>query len=91
MFDQKSRYEKLETYKVTDRRRRTVVVVPAPPAPHQTVLGLHIMKQGQRIDHLAQKYLDDPAGYWRICELNDVMLPKALTEAREIKIPRKRF
>ena len=90
MFDKKSRYEKLETYKVTDRRGRTVNVVPVPPAPVQTELGVHIMKQGQRLDHLALKYLDDPAGYWRICEMNDVMLPEALTEAQEIAIPRKR-
>ena len=90
MFDKKSRYAKLETYEVTDRRGRKVVVVPVPPSKDQTTLGLHIMKQGQRLDHLAQKYLDDPAGYWRICEMNDVMLPEALIEAQEIKIPRKR-
>ena len=90
MFDKKSRYEKLETYNVADQRGRTVVVVPAPPAPDQTALGLHIMKQGQRLDHLALKYLNDSAGYWRICEMNDVMLPEALTEAQEIAIPGKR-
>ena len=90
MFDKKSRYEKLETYKVTDRRGRTVNVVPVPPAPVQAELGVHIMKQGQRLDHLALRYIDDPAGYWRICEMNDVMLPEALTEAQEIAIPRKR-
>lgn len=89
MFDKKSRYAKLETYEVTDRRGRTVVVVPTPPAPNQTELGNHIMKQGQRLDHLAYKYLDDSSGFWRICELNDVMLPEALTEAREIAIPGK--
>ena len=90
MFDKKSRYEKLETYKATDRRGRTIVVVPVPSAPHQIELGLHIMKQGQRLDHPAWKYLDDPAGYWRICEMNDVMLSEALTEAPKIAIPRKR-
>ena len=90
MFDKKSRYKNLETYKATDRRGRTVIVVPVPPALNQAALGLHIMKQGQRLDHLAHKYLDDPAGYWRICEMNDVMLPEALTEAQEIAIPRKR-
>ena len=89
MFDEKSRYVKLEGYTVKDRRGRTVVVVPVPDAPNEVLLGIHIMRQGQRIDHLAWKYLDDPAGFWRICELNDVMLPEALTEAREVEIPRK--
>lgn len=89
MFDPKSRYAKLKTCETTDRRGRKVSVVPVPEAPAEQVLGTHLMKQSQRLDHLAYQYLDDPAGYWRICELNDVMLPEALTEAREIDIPEK--
>ena len=50
-------------------------------------LGFHLLKQGERLDLLAARYLNDPAGYWRIAEQNDVMLPEALTEAREIEIP----
>lgn len=87
MFDEKSRYAYLQTYKVPDRRGRLVPVVPVPEPPAQTPLGVHLRKEGQRLDHLAQKYLDDPAGFWRICELDDVMLPEALSEAREIPIP----
>lgn len=90
MFDEKSRYKEVETYEVVDRRGRTVTVVSTPGAPGKTTLGIHSLKQGQRIDHLAKKYLDDPAGYWRICELNDVMLAETLTEAGEILIPTKR-
>jgi hypothetical protein len=87
MFDEKSRYARLETYIVTDHRGRTVAVVPVPDAPAQTELGIHALRQGQRLDHLAQKYLDDPAGYWRICELNGAMHTEMLTEAQEIAIP----
>jgi hypothetical protein len=89
MFDPKSRYAKLQAYQVVDRRGRTVPVVPVPDAPAQSLLGIHLRKEGQRTDHLAYRYLDDPAGFWRICEMNDAMLPEALTEAREIEIPRK--
>ena len=89
MFDDNSRYAQLTPYTVQDRRGRNVQVVPVPAAPIQTALGIHLMRQGQRIDHLAWKYLDDGAGFWRICEINDVMLPEALTEAREVVIPRK--
>jgi len=89
MYDQKSRYKDLEPYQVTDRRGRTVLIVPVPGAPEQVSLGTHLMKQGERLDHLAARYLDDPAGFWRICEMNDVMLPEALSEVREIEIPRK--
>jgi hypothetical protein len=87
VFDDKSRYADLPTYEVTDRRGRPVPVVPVPDPPAQTRLGVHLRKEGQRVDHLAHLYLDDPAGFWRICELNEAMLPEALTEAREIEIP----
>ena len=87
MFDPKSRYVKAETYVVADARGRTVTVVAPPPPPDQMQLGIHLLKQGERPDLLAARYLNDPAGYWRIAEQNDVMLEEALTEAREIEIP----
>lgn len=89
MFDAQSRYRDLKAYPVTDHRGRTVPVVPVPPTPGETLLGFHRRRQGQRLDHLAYRYLDDPAGFWRLCELNDVMLPEALSEADEVAIPQK--
>jgi len=87
MFDKKSRYASAETETVPDTRGRNVAVVLPPPAPEQTLLGLHLLRQGERCDHLAAKYLGDPAGYWRLAEQNDAMLPETLTEQREIEIP----
>lgn len=87
MFDPKSRYAGLQTYTVKDHRGRHVAVVPVPPPPNQALLGIHVLRQGERLDHLAQKYLDNAAGFWRICEINEVMLAEALTEQREIDIP----
>lgn len=87
MFDPKSRYVKAETCVVTDERGRSVTVVAPPPPPDQVQLGIHLQKQGERLDLLAAQYLNDPAGFWRIAEQNDVMLPEALTEAREVEIP----
>ncbi len=89
LFDEKSRYVKLSTYVVVDHRGRQVEVVPAPPKPEQSLLGIHVLKQGERLDHLATKYLSDPAGYWRIAERNNVMLTEALSEVNEIEIPGK--
>jgi hypothetical protein len=87
VLDPKSRYVKSETYVVTDARGRNVTVLAPPPPPDQVQLGIHLLKQGERPDLLAAKYLNDPAGYWRIAEQNDAMLPEALTEMREIEIP----
>lgn len=81
MFDEKSRYAKLEPYMVVDHRGRQVEVVPVPPHPEQSLLGIHVLKQGERVDHLSTKYLSDPVGYWRIAEQNDVLFPDALSEA----------
>lgn len=90
MFDEKSRYKDKEQYLVKDRRGRTVQVVVVPEAPQQTLLGYHLLKQGQRPDHLAYKYLNNAAGFWRLAEANDAMLPEAMTEQPEIAIPNKR-
>jgi hypothetical protein len=88
MFDANSRYAKLATYTVIDRRGRSVSVVPAAPAPTQALAGYHVRKDGQRLDLLAGRYLDDATAFWRICEIADVMLPDALNVADEIPIPR---
>ena len=89
MFDEESRYKDLPYYYRTDRRQRRVAVVPIPELPESEVQGYHIMKQGQRLDHLAAKYLNNPTGFWRICTVNGVMLPETLSEQSEIAIPAK--
>ena len=87
MFDNKSRYYPQQTYQVTDRRGRIVVVTSVPQAPDQLLAGYHLLKQGQRIDHLADLYNGNAAGFWAIDEINDVMLSETLTEQIEIAIP----
>ncbi len=88
IFDPKSRYVKNATvYQTTDRRGRTVAALTPAAAPVQGKLGVFRRKQGQRLDHLAAFYLQDAYGYWRIAELNNVMLPEALSEADRIDIP----
>lgn len=90
MFDDKSRYKDVEQYEMQDLRGRTVPVVATPEAPIQSILGYHLLKQGQRPDHLAARYLDNAAGFWRIAEANDAMLAEALSEQPEIAIPDKK-
>ena len=88
LFDKKSRYVKnATTYDAVDRRGRDVVALTAAEKPVQVQLGEHLRKEGQRLDHLANFYLRDANGVWRIAELNDAMLPDALAETDILKIP----
>lgn len=88
IFDPNSRYARnASTYEATDRRGRTVAVLTIADKPTQTRLGEHLRKQGQRLDHLANFYLEDPNGFWRLCELNDAMLPDSLAEIDVVMIP----
>jgi hypothetical protein len=86
-FDSLSRYANVTPYVRQDHRGRVVMVVPVPAPPADVLLGIHVLRQGERLDHLAFRYLNNPAGFWRICEMNDVMLAEALTEQKEISIP----
>jgi hypothetical protein len=91
VFDPKSRYVEAELvpYETVDAQGRTVLALPVPDAPVQALAGEHIKKQGQRLDHLAHAYLGDANGFWRICEINDAMVPDALAEAETVKIPKR--
>jgi len=89
MFERHSRYANLPTYLVPDRRGRQVAVVPSAPALEQALAGYHVRKDGQRLDLLAGRYLDDATAFWRIAELADAMLPDALNVTDEIPVPQK--
>jgi hypothetical protein len=89
VFDAKSRYVKppLEPYSATDRRGREVKALPMFEPPVETSVGQYVRKQGQRLDHLANSFLTDPHGFWRVAEVNRAVLPDSLAEVEKIKIP----
>jgi hypothetical protein len=90
-FDKKSRYVRhASMLEATDRRGRKVqFLTPAVPPP-PAVLGEHLLKQGQRLDNLANHYLGDPNAFWSIAEINDALLPDAVLRRPSVTIPRKR-
>lgn len=89
VFDRLSRYIKpvLTPYAASDTRNREVSALPTPEQPVDVAVGAHAKREGQTLDQLANGYLSDPHGYWRIAELNDAMLPDALEEREIILIP----
>src|SRR5256885_15881949 len=79
VFDDKSRYVRFATvYAATDRRGRQVQALTAALVPPQNKLGEHLRRDGQRLDHLANFYLGDPNGFWRIAGINGALLPDSL-------------
>ena len=95
MFEPSSRYNDIETAKmtVTDSRGKPRVVSYkrrrfVPSGATITALAEHTVAQGDRLDNLAARYVGDPEQFWRICDDNNVLRPEQLTEevGRVLKI-----
>jgi hypothetical protein len=94
MFSPTSRYVGVPTAIFTltapDGSQRTVTylrrrLLPR-PADH-TVLTEHTVAPGERLDHLASRYLGDPTQFWRLCDANVVLKPEELEDiGRVIRI-----
>ena len=94
MIDPNSRYaglarEVLQTVRadgqehpIRSLRRRFI------PAEAEATLFEHTVTQGERLDVITARYLGDPTQFWRVCDANNVLRPRELTEepGRSIKI-----
>jgi hypothetical protein len=82
-FAPSSRYAGLEIAKIdlgdgvinAYVRRRFV------PAPERlAAINEHVVIQGERLDHIAARFIGDPQLFWRVCDGNRAMRPDELTE-----------
>jgi hypothetical protein len=87
MFDPTSRYNNLEvaTLSATDSDGSTVEIRYVkrrfiPSNAGATVLVKHRVKEGERLDNIAARYLSDPRQFWLICDANDVLQPDEPTD-----------
>ena len=87
MFDSTSRYYKLEvaTLSTTGTDGSTVDIRYVrwrflPSNEGATVLAKHKVKQGDRLDNIAARYLSDPRQFWLLCDANYVLEPDELTD-----------
>lgn len=71
----------------TDRKGRTVACVLPARLPQVANLGIHRRLDGQRLDHLAERYLGDPTAFWRIARHNDAMTVDQVADTPLIAIP----
>ena len=88
MFFPGSRYIKQPQYQTT-LPDGTVVTAVAPPLPGSPViLGYHARQQGQRLDLLANYFLQDATQFWLFCDANNAMVPDALATHDQIAVPK---
>jgi hypothetical protein len=79
------------TYTAPDGQTITYLTrrfVPQPGSPNFATVAQHTVKQGDRLDLLAAKYLGDPLIFWLICDANGAIRPNELIETpgRVLKI-----
>jgi hypothetical protein len=53
-------------------------IVPQPGAPNFATVAQHTVKQGDRLDLIAAKYLGDPLIFWLVCDANGAIEPQEL-------------
>jgi len=79
MFFKGSRYEGVGSHEIKDDQGRPVrykkvrFIAEEPEAR----MG-HVLIQGERLDHIAYNYYQDPERFWRICDANWAMWPDEL-------------
>jgi nucleoid-associated protein YgaU len=53
-------------------------IVPQPGEPNFATIATHTVRQGDRLDLIAAKYLGDPLVFWLICDANGAIEPADL-------------
>ena len=90
-FPPTSRYYGIETATLTTADGRQVSYLRRRflPSPDLfSLLLLHTVSEGERLDTIANKYMEDPTAFWRIADANAAMRPEKLTETvgRKLRI-----
>ena len=90
MFFQGSRYAKVDEHEIIDGKGRVIRYKEVRFIPPETGLQLsHIVSDGERLDHIAQRFYQNPELFWRVCDANLALWPDDLTSeaGRTILIP----
>lgn len=82
-----SRYEKTGTYTVRRRGGPPAAALRLPLPGPAGVRGYFRRNDGQRLDHVAAHFLNDPTAFWRLCDAGGAVVPDALASHELIGIP----
>jgi len=89
MFFKGSRYEKVDTDRITNAQGHVVRFKKVRFIPATTASAALVVGQGERLDHIAQRAYQDPELFWRICDANRALWPDDLVAepGRAVLIP----
>ena len=76
-----SRYATVGTDTLQLPDGRTVVFLQrriVPPPENFATLQVHVVAQGERLDHIAAAALGDPEQFWKLCDANGALRPDEL-------------
>ncbi len=88
MIPKSSRYARVIARSVSELAAEpTILLDPrgtsAPPAPYS-----HVPTEGERLDHLADRYFNDPTAFWRICDSSPHLDPfDVVVPGRPVRVP----
>lgn len=90
-FPANSRYNKTPLASLTMPDGTEVAYVMrrfVPPPENFALLQEYTVTEGERLDHIAAKYLGDPEQFWRLCDANGAVQPNELIEpvGRSVRI-----
>lgn len=88
MFTPSSRYFGAATYEARLPNGTVTAALVLPLPRSAPPIGYHPRAVGDRLDLIAVKYLNDPTGFWRLCDANDAMVAGALERRALIGVPR---
>jgi hypothetical protein len=90
MFASNSRYYQLGTYTVTLANGQTAIAtrLPLPPTSPVPLSGYYTVQQNDRLDSIAERYLNNPTFFWQLCDANNSPSAASLIARPLVGIPR---
>lgn len=88
MFSADSRYVKQTIYTATTATGQQVAAVTLPLPPQNVSLaGYYQRPDGERLDLIAARFLNDATWFWKLCDANNTPVPDGLAVQPLVGIP----
>ncbi len=84
LFPATSRYHGIDTTTMETANGKNIIYIRRRFLPQPDSFALlqeHVVTEGERLDNITARYLNDPEQFWRICDANRAMRPNELTES----------